>query len=80
MTRAKLERKVEGFLERPADRCRILREHLVAAELAMAALRQSLTPDLGQTGSAAIGQTQTQHDDLIVTDYQAALTSRAGRW
>jgi MerR family transcriptional regulator, copper efflux regulator len=43
-TRAKSERELERFLERAADRCKILRERLVAAELAMSALRESLTP------------------------------------
>lgn len=44
--RAKFEGELESFLERAADRCKILRERLVAAELAMTALRQSLTPNV----------------------------------
>jgi DNA-binding transcriptional MerR regulator len=42
-TRATLERDLARFLERAADRCKILRERLVAAELAMESLRQSLS-------------------------------------
>lgn len=42
--RATHERDLRRFLERAADRCKILRERLVAAELAMESLRQSLTP------------------------------------
>jgi DNA-binding transcriptional MerR regulator len=42
-TRATLERDLARFLERAADRCKILRERPVAAELAMESLRQSLS-------------------------------------
>lgn len=45
-TRSGCERELGRFLERAADRCRILRERLVAAELAMTALRLSLPPDV----------------------------------
>ena len=46
--RASLEGDLRRFLERAADRCKILRERLVAAELAMESLRQSLAPTEGR--------------------------------
>jgi DNA-binding transcriptional MerR regulator len=46
-TRAQLEDRLAAYLVRAELRCKLLRERLVGAELAMNALRQSLTPQSG---------------------------------
>jgi DNA-binding transcriptional MerR regulator len=51
--RARSETALKGFLIRAELRCKLLRERLVGAELAMNSLRRSLSPEPAAAGSPA---------------------------